>query len=300
VLAGLEAAHAHGIVHRDVKPANILFDGAGSAKLCDFGAAHLLDFGQTQTGGLIGTLAYLSPEQITGGPIGAAADIYGLGATLFEALTGQPPFLGPDLPAQHLGETCPSAAQRRPGLSAAHDQVLRRALQKSHEARFASAAAMAEAIAAWPITPVPPPPAASRNVSSAATQESTPPPRLVGRTPRGRLLMVVDPRARRPVLREELDQPLAPDAVAEVRALAAAGGPRVQRVLALDADLRAITFEAIEGEEMRLGDLPPEEQRVLDRCWPALAALGLDPVPERRVLRTPNGPIVLVAPPVQG
>ena len=299
VLAGLEAAHAHGIVHRDVKPANILFDGAGNAKLGDFGAAHLLDFGQTQTGGLIGTLGYLSPEQITGGKIGAAADLYALGATLLEALTGQPPFLGPDLAAQHLGQACPSAAERRPGLSAAHDEVLRRALAKSPEARFASAAAMAEAIAAWPTAPVPPPPASMTSAKTAATPESTPPPCLMGRTQRGRLFIVVDPRVRRPVLREELDQPLAPDAVAQVCSLAAVGGPHVQRVLALDPDLRAITFESIEGEEMRLHALPPEERRVLDACWPALAALGLDPQPERRVLRTASGPVVLVSPPVR-
>jgi eukaryotic-like serine/threonine-protein kinase len=299
VLAGLEAAHSHGIVHRDVKPANILFDGAGNAKLGDFGASHLLDFGQTQTSGLIGTLAYLSPEQITGGPIGAAADIYGLGATLFEALTGQPPFLGPDLTAQHLGETCPSVVQRRPGLSPAHDQVLHRALEKSSDARFASAAAMAEAISGWPIAPVPPPPAGGNSANSAMTQESTPPPHFVGRTPRGRLFAVVDPRVHRLVLREELDQPLLPDAVAQVRALAATGGPHVQRILALDPDLRAITFEAIEGEEICLRDLLPEQQRLLESCWPALAPLGLGPRPERRVLRTPNGPVVLVSPSYQ-
>ena len=299
VLAGLEAAHAHGIVHRDVKPANILFDGAGNAKLGDFGAAHLLDFGQTQTGGLIGTLAYLSPEQITGGKIGAAADIYALGTTLFEALTAQPPFVGPDFTTQHLGQACPSVAQRRPGLSAAYDQVLGRALEKSPEARFASAAAMAEAIAAWPITPVPSPPAATSGVDSGPPQDNRPPPRLVGRTQRGRLFVVVDPRVRRPVLREELDQPLPPDAVAQVCALAAVGGPHVQRVLALEPDLRAIAFEAIEGEELCLHDLLPDERRVLETCWPALVPLGLGLLPERRVLRTRNGPVVLVSPPIR-
>src|SRR5512138_2727852 len=86
VIAGLEAAHHRGVVHRDVKPANIFFDARGTAKLGDFGVAHLVDLGQTQTGGLIGTLAYMSPEQITGAPISIAADMYALGVTLFEAV----------------------------------------------------------------------------------------------------------------------------------------------------------------------------------------------------------------------
>ena len=110
IIGGLEAAHHRGVVHRDVKPANIFFDARGTAKLGDFGVAHLVDLGQTQTGGLIGTLAYMSPEQITGAPISIAADLYALGVTLFEALTGRLPFLGPDFVAQHLGEAPPPAS----------------------------------------------------------------------------------------------------------------------------------------------------------------------------------------------
>src|SRR5436190_9451659 len=99
IIGGLEAAHHRGVVHRDVKPANIFFDARGTAKLGDFGVAHLVDLGQTQTGGLIGTLAYMSPEQITGAPISIAADLYSVGVTLFEAITGRMPFLGPDFVA---------------------------------------------------------------------------------------------------------------------------------------------------------------------------------------------------------
>src|SRR6185312_2146434 len=146
LLAALGAAHERGIVHRDVKPANVFFDAAGNTKLGDFGSAHLADFGQTQTGGFFGTVAYMSPEQITGAPIGQAADLYALGATLLEALTGAPPFLGPDLVAQHLGEPPPPPSSRRPGLSAIHDDVLTRALAKAPGDRFASALEMAEAV----------------------------------------------------------------------------------------------------------------------------------------------------------
>ena len=109
-----------------MKPANVFFDAAGNAKLGDFGGAHLADFGQTQSGGFLGTLAYMSPEQISNAPIGAAADLYALGATLFEALTGRPPFLGPDLVGQHLGEAPPRPTALRATLAPAHDQTLLR------------------------------------------------------------------------------------------------------------------------------------------------------------------------------
>ena len=151
LLAALGAAHERGIVHRDVKPANVFFDAAGNAKLGDFGAAHLADFGQTQSGGFLGTLAYMSPEQITNAPLGVAADLYALGATLFEALTGRPPFLGPDLVGQHLGEKPAAPTAVRPGLRPVHDQTLLRALAKAPADRFGSAAEMADAVAAWPV-----------------------------------------------------------------------------------------------------------------------------------------------------
>src|SRR5262249_22188213 len=85
----------------------------------------------TQTGGLIGSLAYMSPEQITGAPISIAADLYALGVTLFEAITGRLPFLGPDFVAQHLGEAAPSASGVAPDLAAGWDRILEGLLIKN-------------------------------------------------------------------------------------------------------------------------------------------------------------------------
>ena len=149
VLAGLELAHQRGVIHRDVKPANVFFDARGTAKLGDFGVAHLLDLGQTQTGGLIGTLAYMSPEQITGAPLSIAADLYSLGITLFEALTGRRPFLGPDFVAQHLGEPAPAPSALAPegAVAPGWDPVLAMLLHKSPRERFASIDEVRQAIA---------------------------------------------------------------------------------------------------------------------------------------------------------
>ena len=91
-------AHGRGIVHRDLKPANILLTSDGVPKIADFGLAKILseDSGHTRTGVILGTLKYMAPEQASGRPkdIGPAADIYALGAILYESLTGQPPFCG--------------------------------------------------------------------------------------------------------------------------------------------------------------------------------------------------------------
>jgi hypothetical protein len=304
LLAALGAAHERGIVHRDVKPANVLYDAAGNAKLGDFGSAHLADFGQTQTGGFFGTVAYMSPEQITGAPIGYEADLYALGATLVEALTGKPPFFGPDLVAQHLGEAPPRPSERRPGLSPLHDEVLLRALAKVPSERFASALEMAEAVAAWPTEGsamgtatgaatgtatemrAAAPAAPAERAENMATLE-----RELWRTSDARLVLRHDPRTAREVLVEEHASPLDSAALQELREVAAAGGPRIQRLLRLDADRRAIWYELVEGDPQPLASLTPAERDAV--------AAELDRLPEARrraFVRTPAGPVVLVAP----
>jgi serine/threonine-protein kinase len=302
VLAGLGAAHRSGIVHRDVKPPNVFFDAAGNAKLGDFGAAHLLDFGHTQTGSFVGTLAYLSPEQITGAGIGFTADLYGLGATLYEALTGQPPFLGPDIVGQHLSETPQPPSVLRPGLHPEHDQVLLRALAKAPGDRFPSADAMAEAIDRWPAVDTAgagPPPRATPTAPRAVEEPPSPSTRVLGRTTRGRLAVVDDARAGREVLVETLDHPLADLELTELRLLAAAGGSHVQRVLSLTPDGLTITYERLEGAECTVAELPEEEAMLLAPCWPALAGLPLPSLGDRRVVRTAGGPVIVVAPAVE-
>ena len=144
VCEALEVAHAAGLVHRDIKPANILLAG-GEVKVLDFGIARAADPGDgTRTGAVLGTAAYLSPEQASGRPAGPAADLYSLGCVLFEMLTGAPPFaadsaVGLAYRQVHDDPGPPSA--RRPGLPGRLDQITARLLAKDPAGRPSSAAA---------------------------------------------------------------------------------------------------------------------------------------------------------------
>ena len=145
VCEGLEVAHAAGLVHRDIKPANIVLASGGEVKVLDFGIARADGrSGGTQTQAVLGTAAYLSPEQASGHPAGPPADLYSLGCVLFEMLTGAPPFsaettVGLAYRQVHDDPGPPSA--RRPGLPERLDQITARLLAKDPASRPTSAAA---------------------------------------------------------------------------------------------------------------------------------------------------------------
>lgn len=147
--SALDYAHRQGAVHRDVKPANVLFDREGAPVLADFGIARILDdeSGLTQPGTIIGTPAYLSPEQAAGEVVGPASDLYSLGILLYELICGVPPFQGTTtaILVSHASATPPSLRSRLPHLPAALEEILQRALAKRPEDRFPNGAALAQA-----------------------------------------------------------------------------------------------------------------------------------------------------------
>src|SRR5918994_308935 len=153
VAGALDAAHAHNLVHRDVKPANVLIDSASDrVYLTDFGIAkQARTRGLTRTGFFVGTLDYAAPEQIQGKPVGPQADVYAFGCLLFECLTGKKPFdRETDVAVMHahLLDPVPSATELRPELPEALDDVLARALAKNEEERTASCREVVEAVRA--------------------------------------------------------------------------------------------------------------------------------------------------------
>jgi hypothetical protein len=153
VAAALDAAHARGLVHRDVKPSNVLvtgLEGEEHAYLTDFGITRstAADATRTQTDGLAGTLDYAAPEQLRGQTVGPAADVYALGCVLYELLTGQRPFERETAAAKvyaHLFEPPPRPSAAVPGLPPSLDVVVELAMAKDPDARYSSAGALARA-----------------------------------------------------------------------------------------------------------------------------------------------------------
>jgi serine/threonine protein kinase len=161
VCAVLQVAHARGFIHRDIKPQNIMLalstgvagglsEGGAWVKLTDFGIVRVAeDAGLTNSGIVLGTADYLSPEQARGETLTASSDLYSLGVVMFEMLTGRPPFVGPtavSIAMQHASANPPTLRQFNPHVPPAIEQLVLRTLQKEPEDRFSSAAEMQQAL----------------------------------------------------------------------------------------------------------------------------------------------------------
>ncbi|MER5889753.1 protein kinase, partial [Streptomyces sp. NPDC001941] len=194
VLAGLSASHAKGVVHRDVKPANVMLTRDGSCKVMDFGIARAAEAAGThltRTGLVIGTVPYMAPEQATGGAVDARTDLYSMGVVLFELLSGRLPFADDSVPTllyKHVHEPPPTlAAAGAPhpaAVLAALQPVLDRALAKAPVDRHRDATAMREALRPPPVHAAP-----TRTAVAAPPRPSAPPaphapPRVPGERPR--------------------------------------------------------------------------------------------------------------------
>jgi serine/threonine-protein kinase len=173
--AGLEHAHETGLVHRDVKPGNLLLREDGALKITDFGIARAVEATQlTQIGSVLGTAAYLSPEQAAGERVTAATDIYGLGVVLYELLTGRTPYVIDsltDLVAAHRESTVTPVRELEPAVPEALEAAVMKCLARNPDYRPASAAALAHELAAASPEPptVPLPPTSGVRATTVAT-----------------------------------------------------------------------------------------------------------------------------------
>src|SRR5437870_6920979 len=148
VARGLAFAHQNGLVHRDVKPQNVLLNGDGRAKVTDFGIARSLDVeqGVTQTGTVLGTSNYIAPEQASGNHVDQHSDVYSLGVVLYEMLSGQLPFPGDSFVAvalKHVNEPPPSVLDVRGDIPVRVAAAVDRALEQDPRRRFPTMAAFA-------------------------------------------------------------------------------------------------------------------------------------------------------------
>jgi len=195
IAAGLDYAHAKGIIHRDIKPANIMLDDKGDIKICDFGIAKGI-VGQaslTQSGVSLGTPYYMSPEQIRGEHVQAAADQYSFAVVAYQLLTGQRPFEADSIQSlffRIMSDPPVPAHQKNPALSSAVSDVFQRALSKAPAGRYANCSEFVETlVAAWqkdPVASPPPEPIIAETIlkrPDELPETKTLPPRHAGKFP---------------------------------------------------------------------------------------------------------------------
>ena len=213
IAEALDAAHEAGLIHRDIKPQNILVGSRDRAYLADFGLTKGIDdAGLTQTGQFVGTIDYISPEQIRGETTTSACDIYALAAVLYECLTGAVPYPKPSDAAvmyAHLSEPPPLVTEQRPELPPNLDEVICKAMDKDPGARHPSASAMIDD--------------AEKALGKRVRAVITPPGPIEGPEEAG----IREREARVPTRPERLRQPPAPDTTPGVEVAAQASPPTV-------------------------------------------------------------------------
>jgi eukaryotic-like serine/threonine-protein kinase len=248
VLGALAEAHRRGILHRDIKPANVLFDSAGAVHLADFGTAHVSDAAATVTSGVIGTLAYMAPEQRSGRPANAKSDIYGVGALLWHALTGAPPGAQLGFLSDELGDRHREIAMR---LVAPEQERPESALDARDLLRSVS----------WP-SDAPPP----------RSKRSEPPPQAAHES--ARLTALEGARHHDSVLDRDVLVLEASGATLErALAFARADHPALAAVLRLDTETHCIWIDALAGAPLDR-PLGPDERRELGEALDALNRAG--------------------------
>ena len=247
VLDALGYAHAHGVIHRDIKPAKIMLTSGGQIKLMDFGIARVqADRHLTQTGSTVGSLFYMSPEQIKGGDPDGRSDLYSLGITMYEMVTGRRPFLGDSdfqIMSAHLQQAPMAPIEVIPGIPTALSDIILMAIEKDPAARFQSAEAFRAALAsAFPaavsptrtMLPVAMPAVAAVAVAAAPLPGRMPPPLpQEGPPPAAAAPWVIPPEAARS--RRGLYMALGSVVTLAVLVAAVIEGPKLMRGGAADA-----------------------------------------------------------------
>jgi serine/threonine-protein kinase len=284
VLSALGEAHRVDILHRDVKPANVLFDDAGVARLGDFGVAHLGDLSATATAGVFGTLAYMSPEQREGRPATVQSDLFGVGVLLFEMLTGERP---------HFDEsrTMPSGAHRQlgPGHDAAVLRLFARDPSERPEGAFDARRTLLSL--SWPDAVDPAPFAKHTTARPAKPTSMRPSADRLEEAPDGAW---VDRWLERSIVHVSLT----PQTLARASAFARAGHPALQAVLRVDHERGQIWLEAPRGERAARplnGSELEEARAALDALHRAEGAHGS--VDSEHVLVGRDGVMILFAQP---